>query len=46
MLESDDPDHKDLFKAHRFKVKRLTNTPQAEFRRAITVSSATCAEAS
>jgi tricorn protease len=30
LLESDDPDHKDLIKAHRFKVKQLTNTPEAE----------------
>ena len=31
LLESDDPDHKDLIKAHRFKVKQLTNTADAEF---------------
>jgi tricorn protease len=31
LLESDDPDNKDLLKAHRFKVKQLTNTPDAEW---------------
>jgi tricorn protease len=29
-LEPDDPDHPELVKAHRFKVKQLTNTPEAE----------------
>jgi tricorn protease len=29
-LLSDDPDHPQLVQAHRFKVKQLTNTPQAE----------------
>jgi tricorn protease len=31
LLESDDPTHKELLKAHRFKVKQLTNTPDAEW---------------
>src|SRR5207302_9450346 len=31
LLESDDPDSKELLKAHRFKVKQLTNTADAEF---------------
>jgi len=31
LLESDDPDNKDLLKAHRFKVKQLTNTVDAEW---------------
>jgi tricorn protease len=30
LLESDDPDSTDIAKAHRFKVKRLTETPDAE----------------
>jgi tricorn protease len=30
VLESDDPEHKELIKAHRFKVKQLTSTPEAE----------------
>jgi tricorn protease len=30
LLEPDDPDHPTLTKAHRFKVKQLTNTPEAE----------------
>ena len=30
LLESDDPDSTDIAKAHRFKVKRLTETPEAE----------------
>jgi tricorn protease len=30
LLEPDDPDHPDLTTAHRFKVKQLTNTPEAE----------------
>ncbi len=29
-LEPDDPEHPDLISAHKFKVKRLTNTPEAE----------------
>jgi tricorn protease len=29
-LESDDPDHADLVAAHQFKVKQITNTPEAE----------------
>lgn len=29
-LEPDDPDHPNLVEAHRFKVKQLTNTPEAE----------------
>src|SRR5262249_29223807 len=28
--ESDDPENADLMKAHKFKTKRLTNTPEAE----------------
>src|SRR5262249_14508521 len=31
LLESDDPDHAQLGKANKFKVKQLTNTPEAEF---------------
>jgi tricorn protease len=31
LLESDDPANKDLLKAHRFKVKQLTNTADAEW---------------
>jgi tricorn protease len=31
LLESDDPDHPDIVTAHQFKVKQLTNTPEAEF---------------
>ncbi len=31
LLASDDPDHKELVEAHRFKVQQLTNTPDAEF---------------
>jgi tricorn protease len=31
LLESDEPDQKDLTKAHKFKAKQLTNTPDAEF---------------
>jgi tricorn protease len=31
LLDSDDPDHKDIAKAHRFKVRQLTNTADAEF---------------
>jgi tricorn protease len=31
LLESDDPDHADLAQAHQFKVKQITNTPEAEF---------------
>ena len=30
LLEPDDPDHPELTSAHRFKVRQLTNTPQAE----------------
>ncbi len=30
LLEPDDPDHPELVGAHRFKVKALTNTPEAE----------------
>jgi tricorn protease len=30
LLESDDPDQPELVKAHKFKVKQLTNTPEAE----------------
>ena len=30
LLESDDPDNSDLLKASRFRVKALTNTPEAE----------------
>jgi tricorn protease len=30
LLEPDDPDHPALTSAHRFKVKQLTNTPEAE----------------
>jgi tricorn protease len=30
LLESDDPDHSELIKSHKFKVKRLTNTPEEE----------------
>jgi tricorn protease len=30
ILESDDPETTDLFKAHKFKVRRLTNTAEAE----------------
>jgi tricorn protease len=30
LLESDDPDHADLLKAGRFRVKQLTSTPEAE----------------
>jgi tricorn protease len=30
LLQSDDPDHPELVKANQFKVKRLTNTPEAE----------------
>ncbi len=29
-LEADDPDHPDLVRAHRFKVKRITNSPEPE----------------
>ena len=29
-IESDDPDHIEIASAHRFKVKQLTNTPEAE----------------
>jgi tricorn protease len=30
LLESDDPDHRELVRAHKFKVKQLTDTPEAE----------------
>ena len=30
LLEPDDPEHPELTKAHKFKVKQLTNTPEAE----------------
>ena len=30
LLEPDDPEHSELVKAHKFKVKQLTNTPEAE----------------
>src|SRR5262249_39740507 len=30
LLQSDDPDHPELTKANAFKVKQLTNTPEAE----------------
>jgi tricorn protease len=30
LLQSDDPDHPEVVKAHQFKVKQLTNTPEAE----------------
>jgi tricorn protease len=30
LLEADDPEHSDLTSAHKFKVKRLTNNPEAE----------------
>jgi tricorn protease len=30
LLESDDPDHRDLVRAHKFKTKQLTDTPEAE----------------
>jgi tricorn protease len=30
LLQSDDPDNPELVKAHQFKVKQLTNTPEAE----------------
>ncbi len=30
LLEPDDPEHRELVKAQKFKVKRLTNTPEAE----------------
>ncbi len=30
LLEADDPDHPNLTEAHRFKVKQITNTPEAE----------------
>ncbi len=30
LLEQDDPEHPELTKAHRFKVKQLTNTPEEE----------------
>jgi tricorn protease len=30
LLESDDPEHPKFVEAHKFKVKQLTNTPQAE----------------
>jgi tricorn protease len=30
LLEPDDPDHPELVKAHKFKVKQLTKTPEAE----------------
>jgi tricorn protease len=30
LLEPDDPEHPDLLKAHRFKTRQLTNTPEAE----------------
>jgi tricorn protease len=30
LLESDDPDHRDLIQAHKFKLKQLTNTPESE----------------
>ena len=30
LLEPDDPEHPELTKAHKFKVKRLTSTPEAE----------------
>ncbi|HLN28055.1 MAG TPA: S41 family peptidase [Gemmataceae bacterium] len=30
LLESDDPEHDKLVEAHKFKVKQLTNTPEAE----------------
>jgi tricorn protease len=30
LLESDDPEHRALDKAHKFKVKQLTSTPEAE----------------
>jgi tricorn protease len=29
-LESDDPDHQDIVSAHKYKVKQITNTPEAE----------------
>ena len=29
-LESDDPEHPDVISAHRYKVKQITNTPEAE----------------
>ena len=31
-LEADDPDHSELHKAHKFKVKKLTDTPEEETR--------------
>jgi len=31
LLEPDDPEHPEIDKAHKFKVKQLTNTPEAEF---------------
>jgi tricorn protease len=31
LLLSDDPDHRELASAHKFKVKQLTNTPEAEY---------------
>ncbi len=31
LLEPDDPEHPELTKAHRFKAKQLTNTPEEEF---------------
>ena len=30
LLEGDDPEHSDFTKAHKFKVKRLTNSPEAK----------------
>jgi tricorn protease len=30
LLEADDPEHSEFTKAHKFKVKRLTNSPEAE----------------
>ena len=30
LLEPDDPEHRELTKAHKFKVKRLTRTPEEE----------------
>jgi tricorn protease len=31
LLEADDPEHPEFTKAHRFKTKQLTNTPEVEF---------------
>src|SRR5262249_54574801 len=30
LLEPDDPDHPDMINAHRYKVKQITDTPEAE----------------